>query len=80
MAARQAGMASGVVATLQQIGAALGVCVMGMLFMGRLRGAADLDPAAAHVQAFVAAMLYNVVAATLSCGLLWALRRYQARA
>ncbi len=80
VAARQAGMASGVVATLQQVGAALGVCVMGMLFMGRRRGAADLDPAAAHVQAFVAAMLYNVVAATLSCGLLWALRRYQARA
>ena len=75
----QAGMASGVVATLQQVGAALGVCVMGMLFMGRLNAAAEAGPAAAHVQAFVAAMLYNVAAAALACGLLWALRRLQAR-
>ncbi|MFC6330507.1 MFS transporter [Alloalcanivorax gelatiniphagus] len=73
----RAGMASGVVATLQQVGAALGVCVMGILFMGGLRDAGGLDPATAHVRAFVAAMLYNVVAAALCCALLWVLRRWQ---
>ena len=72
---RQAGMASGVISTLQQVGAALGVCAMGMLFLGTLRAAPAAEPAAAHVDAFVVAMLYNLTAAVVSCVLLQRLRR-----
>ncbi|MCE7522411.1 MFS transporter [Alloalcanivorax xenomutans] len=72
---RQAGMASGVISTLQQVGAALGVCAMGMLFLGTLQAAPAADPATAHVGAFVVAMLYNLTAAVVSCVLLQRLRR-----
>lgn len=65
---RQAGMASGVISTLQQVGAALGVSITGIFFLGGLAdagfaGAGFIDPAAAHAHAFSRAMLYNLGAA-----------------
>ena len=71
--APQAGMASGVISTVQQVGAALGVAVVGILF------AATLDDgggtAAAYARAFVWGMAYNLAAAVMVCGLLWTLVR-----
>ncbi|AZF06412.1 MFS transporter [Pseudomonas sp. R5-89-07] len=72
----QAGMASGVISTLQQIGAALGVAVVGILFATALDARADgLPLAGPYAAAFVAGMLYNLVAAALSFILLMLLAR-----
>ncbi|KGA23745.1 MFS transporter [Pectobacterium brasiliense] len=74
----QAGMASGVISTVQQVGAALGVAVVGILFGTAL---ATDDGAVAqgsqYVSAFVAGMLYNLIAALLVCILLLMLMRTQ---
>lgn len=74
----QAGMASGVISTVQQVGAALGVAVVGILFGAAL--AAD-DGAATQAEqyasAFVAGMLCNLGAALLVCVLLLMLARMQ---
>lgn len=74
----QAGMASGVISTVQQVGAALGVAVVGILFGAAL--AAD-DGAATHAgqyaSAFVAGMLYNLGAALLVSVLLLMLAKAQ---
>ncbi|MRW94083.1 MFS transporter [Duganella sp. FT80W] len=76
----QAGMASGLISTVQQVGAALGVAVVGMLFGAQL-AAVDgwAAPAARYVSAFVAGMGYNLGAASLACVLLFMLVRVQAR-
>jgi len=77
VAASQAGMASGVIATLQQIGAALGVAVVGMLFGAALAAdAGGAGQAGRYSAAFVAGMGYNLGAALLICVLLrrWARR------
>ncbi|CAB3939446.1 MULTISPECIES: MFS transporter [Pseudomonas] len=74
----QAGMASGVISTVQQVGAALGVAVVGILFAAAL--AADESVAAqagVYASAFVAGMLYNLGAALLVCVLLLMLARTQ---
>ncbi|WP_205649009.1 MFS transporter [Alcaligenes aquatilis] len=72
----QAGMASGVVSTVQQVGAALGVAVVGILFSAALASEAGQDAQAGqYASAFVAGMLYNLVAALLVCVLLWMLAR-----
>ncbi len=72
--AAQAGMASGVIATLQQIGAALGVAVVGMLFGAALAAdAGTVGQAARYSAAFVAGMGYNFGAALAVCVLLWLL-------
>lgn len=74
----QAGMASGVISTVQQVGAALGVAVVGILFSAAL--AADGGAAAQagqYASAFVAGMLYNLGAALLVCTLLLMLSRSQ---
>lgn len=69
--AAQAGMASGVIATLQQIGAALGVAVVGMLFAAALAAdAGTAGQAARYSAAFVAGMGCNFGAALLVCVLL----------
>lgn len=74
----QAGMASGVISTVQQVGAALGVAVVGILFSAAL-AAADGVAAQAnqYVSAFVAGMLYNLGAALLVCVLLLMLAKTQ---
>jgi hypothetical protein len=77
----QAGMASGVIATVQQVGAALGVAVVGMLFRAQLAGGEGAASQAEHyVSAFAAGMLYNFVAAWVVCGLLLPLASMQRRA
>ncbi|MCL6350991.1 MFS transporter [Pectobacterium polaris] len=74
----QAGMASGVISTVQQVGAALGVAVVGILFGTALETGDDaVVQAGQYVSAFVAGMLYNLVAALLVCILLLMLVRTQ---
>lgn len=73
----QAGMASGIISTVQQVGAALGVAVVGILFSASLAGAGMAPPADQYTSAFVAGMLYNLAAALLVCVLLLMLARTQ---
>ncbi|KAG0756098.1 hypothetical protein G6F22_020400 [Rhizopus arrhizus] len=73
---RQAGMAAGVVSTLQQVGAALGVSAAGMLFGGALHAHADASAPERYAQAFASAMQFNVAAIAASVMLLgWLGRR-----
>lgn len=68
---RQAGMASGVISTLQQVGAALGVAAVSILFSSVLTNAtAAADQAGLYASAFARAMLYNLAAAVLAAILL----------
>ncbi|KFX21879.1 MFS transporter [Pectobacterium betavasculorum] len=72
----KAGMASGVISTVQQVGAALGVAVVGILFGTVLaEGDSAVAQAGQYVSAFVTGMLYNVGAALLVCILLMMLVR-----
>ncbi|MEQ9871305.1 MFS transporter [Pectobacterium odoriferum] len=74
----QAGMASGVISTVQQVGAALGVAVVGILFGAALAtGDGAVAQAGQYVAAFVTGMLYNLIAALLVCILLLMLVRTQ---
>lgn len=74
----QAGMASGVISTVQQVGAALGVAVVGILFGTALATGDDaVAQADQYVSAFVMGMLYNLIAALLVCILLLMLVRTQ---
>ncbi|GLY62176.1 MFS transporter [Pectobacterium carotovorum subsp. carotovorum] len=74
----QAGMASGVISTVQQVGAALGVAVVGILFGTALATGDDaVAQTGQYVAAFVAGMLYNLIAALLVCILLLMLVRTQ---
>ncbi|MCM2506050.1 MFS transporter [Aureimonas altamirensis] len=72
---RQAGMASGVISTLQQVGAALGVAAVGILFGAALDAGSD-GQAALYATAFVSGMSYNVVAAVIAAILLLRLAVY----
>ncbi|MCL6316163.1 MFS transporter [Pectobacterium atrosepticum] len=73
-----AGMASGVISTVQQVGAALGVAVVGILFGTALaKGDGAVVQAGLYVLAFVMGMLYNLGAALLVCILLLMLVRTQ---
>ncbi len=74
---RQAGMAAGVVSTLQQVGAALGVSAAGMLFGGALHAHADASAPERYAQAFASAMQFNVAAIAASVVLLGWLGRRQ---
>jgi len=69
-------MASGVISTVQQVGAALGVAVVGILF-GAALGDDVAAPAGQYASAFVAGMLYNLGAALVVCMLLLMLARTQ---
>ncbi|KND59121.1 putative transmembrane efflux protein [Candidatus Burkholderia verschuerenii] len=72
----KAGMASGVISTVQQVGAALGVAVVGILFSSVLSAAHGASTAAGlYASAFVTGMLYNFAAAVLVCVLLSALAK-----
>lgn len=67
----QAGMASGVISTVQQLGAAFGVAVLGILFSTSLSaGNGSGDQAEQYTSAFVTGMLYNFAAAVMVSGLL----------
>ncbi|MDC9592429.1 MFS transporter [Xenorhabdus sp. IM139775] len=71
---RFAGMASGVIATLQQIGAAFGVAIVSMLVQWHFN---DMDTLSfvTYQNAFVHSMLYNVMAAFIVFYLLKSLHR-----
>lgn len=71
------GMASGIVSTVQQVGAALGVAVVGILFTTAISGTHSLPEAGQYASAFVTGMLYNLGAAVLICLLLLALAKTQ---
>ena len=74
----QAGMASGVISTVQQVGAALGVAVVGILFSAALIVGHDTTAQAGqYASAFVAGMLYNLGAAILVFVLLTMLAKTQ---
>lgn len=65
----QAGSASGLIATAQQVGGAFGVAIVGILYFGGLAGrAASIDQGVAG--AFALAMIFQVGAAALSVCLL----------
>ncbi len=72
---RHVGMAAGVVSTLQQVGAALGVSAAGMLFVGTLDAYADAGEAERHARAYASAMQFNVAAILAAAALLWWLGR-----
>lgn len=75
-----AGMASGVVSTVQQVGAAIGVALVAMLFASALGPAGEGAVRAAHyASAFVAGMRYNLAAGTVVCLLLIAMARARAQ-
>jgi len=65
-----AGMASGALATMQQIGGALGIAIVGLILWGVLDG----DPAR-YSEAFAAAMIYIVAASLVAAALILALPR-----
>lgn len=71
------GMASGIVSTVQQVGAALGVAVVGILFKAALSGTHAAPDAGLYASAFVAGMLYNLGAAVLIWLLLLRLSKTQ---
>ncbi|MFB8339935.1 MFS transporter [Brucella cytisi] len=71
---RQAGMASGVISTLQQVGAALGVAAVGILF-GATLGAGPEGQATRYAAAFVSGMTYNLAAALVATILLVSMAR-----
>jgi predicted membrane-bound spermidine synthase len=71
------GMASGIVSTVQQVGAALGVAVVGILFKAVLSGTHAAPDAGLYASAFVAGMLYNLGAAVLIWLLLLRLSKTQ---
>lgn len=74
----QAGMVSGVISTVQQVGAALGVAVVGILFSTALAANDGIAmQAGQYSSAFVAGMLYNLGAALFVCLLLMMLARAQ---
>lgn len=77
----QAGMASGVISTVQQVGAALGVAIVGMLFGAALGSDGNVKVEAdQYASAFVAGMAYNLGAALVVCILLLVLVNTQQQA
>jgi EmrB/QacA subfamily drug resistance transporter len=68
-----AGSASGMLSTMQQVGGALGVALVGILYFGVLdhARAAGATEAAAYAQAFTAAALYSSAATSITLMLLF---------
>lgn len=74
---RQAGMASGVISTLQQAGAALGVAAVGILFGTVVSGdVGGQSQSGLYACAFVSAMSYNFLAAFIAAILLISMARF----
>ncbi|MFJ6750654.1 MFS transporter [Streptomyces sp. NPDC091266] len=70
--ATEIGMASGVLSTGQQIGGSVGVAVVGVIFYGRLGGAAHHD-VLAYGHALSGALIFNVALAAAVSALLYLL-------
>lgn len=75
----QAGMASGLVSTMQQVGGAFGIAIAGMFFQQALQAEGGIGSAQRYAHAFAGAMGYNLAAALLCALLLLALARPLAR-
>jgi EmrB/QacA subfamily drug resistance transporter len=75
--ADDAGSAAGVVSTMQQVGGAIGIAIIGILFFGTLESARLAGEASqiAYGQAFVTSIVYNVAATLVTLALLIALPR-----
>lgn len=71
----QAGMASGLVSTMQQVGGAFGIAIAGMFFQRALQAEGGIGSAQRYAHAFAGAMGYNLAAALLCALLLLALAR-----
>ncbi|SDI98329.1 hypothetical protein SAMN04488123_11049 [Natribacillus halophilus] len=75
----KAGMASGVIATLQQVGPAIGVAAVGILFGTAVADAAGGDAQSSlYVSAFGSAMIYNLIASLISAFLIWKMAKMKA--
>ncbi|HGM5417335.1 TPA: MFS transporter [Serratia liquefaciens] len=69
----QAGMAAGVISTVQQVGGALGIAASGAFFVPLLAGGAGAER---YGQAFAGAMVYNLLAMAVAFGLLrWIIQK-----
>lgn len=77
-----AGSASGMLSTMQQVGGALGVAIVGILFFATLehaRAGGTAEPAA-YAQAFTAAAIYGAAATAITLALLILLQREEGQA
>jgi EmrB/QacA subfamily drug resistance transporter len=71
VSASDAGAASGLVSTMQQVGGALGVAIVGILFFGALELAGPTtSDARAYADAFTVALIYEISAAAAATVLL----------
>ena len=72
VAEKHAGMAAGFISTMQQVGGAFGVSVVGIFFVGILgRDASEgLSQAERYADAFSGAMIYNLAAVIVAAGLI----------
>jgi len=68
------GTASGMLSTVQQVGGALGVALIGIIFFGAL-GAGGGAPADRYAHALATAVVYNLAVMIAACALLCALPR-----
>lgn len=71
----QAGMASGLVSTMQQVGGAFGIAIAGMFFQRVLQAEGGIGSSQRYAHAFAGAMGYNLAAALFCALLLFALAR-----
>ncbi len=74
-----AGMAAGFISTMQQVGGAFGVSVVGIFFVGILASDAGegISQAGRYADAFSGAMIYNLVAVLLAAALIALIVRKQ---
>lgn len=72
VAEKHAGMAAGFISTMQQVGGAFGVSVVGIVFVGILgRPAGDgISNAGRYAHAFAGAMIYNLAAVIVAAALM----------
>ncbi|WP_153100926.1 MFS transporter [Paraburkholderia hayleyella] len=71
---RTAGMAAGLISTMQQVGGAFGVAIVGILFVDilNLSGVGEMQNSERYAKAFTGAMVYNFCAATVAaCVIFW---------
>ncbi len=75
---RHAGMAAGIISTMQQVGGAFGVSIVGIFFVSILDSdtAQGVPQALRHADAFAGAMIYNLIAVLAAAALItWITRR-----
>jgi EmrB/QacA subfamily drug resistance transporter len=79
--ARRSGMAAGIISTMQQVGGAFGVSIVGIFFVELLGPADTATGADRYAEAFAGAMVYNLAAALVAAFLIgWIARRRVVRA